>query len=76
VKAGSGKAVHFLWASMKLNLRLNLETVHSETKERLYEVCVVRPGVRHFLSCCVTRFILSSAERFPRLLLGIKAAGG
>ena len=49
---GAGKTALFLRTSMKLHLRVCCITLrHSESKEPLGKVCVLRHGVLHLQSC-------------------------
>jgi hypothetical protein len=60
LKIGAGKAVLCVWACMKLHLLVYRGTVrHSDIKERLGEVCVLRHRVRNLqcLFVCVYIYI-------------------
>ena len=56
---GAGKAALFLRTWIKLHLRVCYKTLrHSECKERLGKVCVLRHGVLHLQSCWMLHLVV------------------
>jgi hypothetical protein len=57
MEMGAGKVILVLWALLKMHWRVYRKTWHSECKESLGKVCVLRRGLHHCTSIASQEWI-------------------